>query len=62
MSNLNNEFDVLRVVELARIKKYEITSAGFALLDKIDNLDTLPKKLKNRKPLFRRSIPFLKTW
>jgi hypothetical protein len=50
MSSQNYEFDVLRVVELARYKKYEITSAGFAALDKIDNIDSLPKKLKNRKP------------
>lgn len=49
-TNQNHEFDVLRVVELARHKKYEITSAGFAALDKIDKINNLPKKMKIRKP------------
>jgi len=49
-SNQNNEFDVLKVVELARHKKYEITSAGFAALDKIDKINSLPKKMRTRKP------------
>ena len=39
-TNQNNEFDVLKVVELARLKKYEITSAGFAVLDKIDRINS----------------------
>jgi hypothetical protein len=49
-TNQNNEFDVLKVVELARYKKYEITSAGFAVLDKIDRINSMPKKMKTRKP------------
>ncbi|MDX1958942.1 MAG: DNA primase [Leptospiraceae bacterium] len=43
------DFDILKVVELARTKKYEITSAGFAALDKIDKIN-FPKKMKTRKP------------
>ena len=49
-SNQNHEFDVLKVVELARQNKYEITSAGFAALDKIEKINTLPKKMRTRKP------------
>lgn len=49
-SSHNHEFDVLKVVELARQNKYEITSAGFAALDKIDKINTLPKKMRIRKP------------
>ncbi len=49
-TNQYNEFDVLKVVELARLKKYEITSAGFAVLDKIDRINTIPKKMRTRKP------------
>lgn len=49
MSNNKEEFDILKVVELARFKKYEITAAGFAVLDKIDKIPNIPKKLKSRK-------------
>jgi hypothetical protein len=48
-NNQNQDFDVLKVVELARTKKYEVTSAGFAALDKIDKIN-FPKKMKSRKP------------
>ncbi len=49
MSNNKEDFDVLKVVELARFKKYELTAAGFAVLDKIDKIPNIPKKLKSRK-------------
>lgn len=49
MSNNKEEFDVLKVVELARYKKYEVTSAGFAVIDKLDKIATIPKKLRTRK-------------
>jgi hypothetical protein len=50
MSNNNKEeFDILKVVELARYKKYEMASVGFAILDKIDKIAAIPKKMKARK-------------
>lgn len=49
MSNNKDDFDVLKVVELARFKKYELTAAGFAVLDKIDKIPNIPKKMKSRK-------------
>lgn len=49
MSNNNKEeFDISKVIELARVKKYEATVAGFAALDKIEKIN-IPKKLKTRK-------------
>lgn len=47
-SNKEKDFDILKVVELARYKKYEITVAGFAAIDKIDKIP-IPKKWKSRK-------------
>lgn len=47
-NNPIEDFNVFRVIELARYKKYEITVAGFNVLDKIDRID-VPKKLKTRK-------------
>jgi hypothetical protein len=49
MSINKEDFDVLKVVELARYKKYEVTSAGFAVIDKLDKIAGIPKKLKTRK-------------
>jgi hypothetical protein len=49
MSNSKDDFDILKVVELARFKKYEITAAGFAVLDKIDKIPNIPKKMKSHK-------------
>jgi hypothetical protein len=48
-NNHQSDFDILKVIELARTKKYEVTSAGFAALDKIDKIN-FPKKMKTRKP------------
>lgn len=48
-NNLNNEIDIQKVIQLARAKKYEVTSAGFAVLDKIEKIN-FPKKMKGRKP------------
>lgn len=48
MSQNKEEFSILKVIELARIKKYETTVAGFGVLDRIEKID-IPKKLKNRK-------------
>jgi|GEM_PF-1099268 hypothetical protein len=42
------EFEIGKLIELARHKKYELTSAGFATLDKIERV-AVPKKLKTRK-------------
>ncbi len=42
------EFEIGKLIELARHKKYELTSAGFAALDKIERI-AVPKKLKTRK-------------
>ncbi|MBK6606273.1 MAG: DNA primase [Leptospiraceae bacterium] len=42
------EFEIGKLIELARHKKYELTSAGFAALDKIERI-AIPKKLKTRK-------------
>lgn len=42
------EFEIGKLIELARHKKYELTSAGFAALDKIERV-AVPKKLKTRK-------------
>lgn len=42
------EFEIGKLIELARKKKYELTSAGFAALDKIERI-AIPKKLKTRK-------------
>ncbi|MEM7179794.1 MAG: DNA primase [Spirochaetota bacterium] len=47
-SNSQEEFDIVKLIELSRYKKYETTVAGFGALDKIDKLD-IPKKLKSRK-------------
>ena len=47
-SNSQEEFDIVKLIELSRYKKYETTVAGFGALDKIDKLD-IPKKLKTRK-------------
>lgn len=47
-NNPIEDFNVFKVIELARYKKYEITVAGFNVLDKIDRVD-VPKKLKTRK-------------
>ncbi|MCB1157274.1 MAG: DNA primase [Leptospiraceae bacterium] len=44
----NQDFDILRVIELARDHKYEVTVAGFEVLDKIDKID-IPKGLKPKK-------------
>jgi hypothetical protein len=46
--SVNQEFDISKLIELVRVSKYEMTSAGFAALDKIDRLP-VPQKLKNRK-------------
>ncbi|HMV42181.1 MAG TPA: DNA primase [Leptospiraceae bacterium] len=42
------EFEIHKLIELARTKKYELAVAGFAALDKIDRVP-VPKKLKTRK-------------
>lgn len=42
------DFDILKLIELGRYKKYETTVAGFSVLDKIDKID-IPKKLRTRK-------------
>jgi len=42
------DFDILKLIELSRYKKYETTVAGFSVLDKIDKID-VPKKLRTRK-------------
>ncbi len=44
----HQEFDILKLVELTRSNKYEMTAVGFAALDKIDKID-IPKKMKSRK-------------
>ncbi|MBE7412020.1 MAG: DNA primase [Leptospiraceae bacterium] len=44
----SQEFDILKLVELTRANKYEMTSVGFAALDKIDKIE-LPKKMRTRK-------------
>jgi hypothetical protein len=48
-NNQQSDFDILKVIDIARTKKYEITSAGFAALDKIDKI-SFSKKMKIRKP------------
>jgi hypothetical protein len=44
----NQEFEISKLIELARYKKYEMSCAGFAALDKIDKLP-VAQKLKTRK-------------
>ena len=44
----NQEFEISKLIELARFKKYEMSCAGFAALDKIDKLP-VSQKLKTRK-------------
>lgn len=44
----NQDFDIVKLIELARHKKYETTVAGFAVIDKLDRV-AIPKKLKSRK-------------
>jgi hypothetical protein len=46
--NLNQDFDIVKLIELARYKKYETTVAGFGVIDKLERV-SIPKKLKSRK-------------
>ncbi|XDD51688.1 DNA primase [Leptospira sp. WS92.C1] len=46
--NLNPEFDIVTLIELAKRNKYEKAVAGFHTLDRIERLE-LPKKIKSRK-------------
>ncbi|MCC5813312.1 MAG: DNA primase [Leptospira sp.] len=46
--NLNKDFDIVKLIELARHKKYETTIAGFGVIDKLERVP-IPKKLKSRK-------------
>lgn len=45
---LNNNFDIVKLIELAKHKKYETTLAGFSVIDKLERVP-IPKKLKSRK-------------
>lgn len=44
----NQDFDIVKLIELARHNKYQTTVAGFAVIDKLERVN-IPKKLKNRK-------------
>ncbi|AOP33871.1 DNA primase [Leptospira tipperaryensis] len=48
MNQLNPEFDIVTLIELAKRNKYEKAVAGFHTLDRIERLE-LPKKIKARK-------------
>ncbi len=46
--NHNKDFDIVKLIELVRYKKYETTVAGFSVIDKLERVP-IPKKWKSRK-------------
>ncbi|MCZ8238263.1 MAG: DNA primase [Leptospiraceae bacterium] len=44
----NNDFDIVKLIELSRHKKYESTVAGFGAIDKLERI-AIPKKMRSRK-------------
>jgi hypothetical protein len=44
----NQDFDIVKLIELSRHKKYESTVAGFGAIDKLERV-AIPKKMRSRK-------------
>ncbi len=44
----NQDFDIVKLIELSRHKKYESTIAGFGAIDKLERI-AIPKKMRSRK-------------
>lgn len=49
MSRETKDFDITKLLDLAGKSKYEITVAGFEVIDNLDIIE-VPRKMSNRKP------------
>jgi hypothetical protein len=56
----NQDFDIVKLIELSRHKKYESTIAGFGAIDKLERIAIPKKKCDLERLLFKHCMRFLR--